>query len=116
MKLPNKHVAYWLQLVSYLALIAYITAWIVLISPPQTFPIALVLIVCVVPFLFPLMGVLHGREKPINWAAYISLLYFIHGVTEAANAGTRILGVIEIFLSLLVFFSASLYIHRLKKA
>ncbi|ORU91877.1 MAG: hypothetical protein A6F71_08565 [Cycloclasticus sp. symbiont of Poecilosclerida sp. M] len=115
MQLPNKRTAYLLQLYSYLALIAFITSWIVVIAPPETFPIAMVLIVCVVPFLFPLMGVLHGREKPVNWAAYLSLLYFIHGVTEAANTSTRLMGVIEIFLSLCVFFSASLYIHRLKK-
>jgi uncharacterized membrane protein len=116
MTLPGKKAAYWLQLLSYLGLIAFITAWITVLSPPQTFPIALVLITCVVPLLLPLMGVLHGREKPVNWAAYLSLLYFIHGITEAyASPATRMLGVIEIIIGLTVFCSASLYIRRLSK-
>jgi len=116
MKLPDKQTAYWLQLLSYLALIAFITAWITVLAPPQTFPIALVLIVCVVPLLLPLMGVLHGRDKPVNWAAYLSLLYFIHGTTEVfASPATRTLGIIEIVISITVFFSTSLYIRRLTK-
>lgn len=115
-KLPGQKTAYWLQLLSYLSLIAFITAWITVLSPPQTFPIALVLIVCVVPLLLPLRGVLHGRDKPVNWAAYLSLLYFIHGTTEAfANPDTRLLGIAEIIISLTVFFTASLYIRHVSK-
>ncbi|ORU91068.1 MAG: hypothetical protein A6F72_00680 [Cycloclasticus sp. symbiont of Poecilosclerida sp. N] len=116
MALPGKIAAYWLQLLSYLTLIAFITAWITLLSPPETFPIALVLIICVVPLLLPLMGVLQGRDKPVNWAAYLSLLYFIHGAVEAfASPATRLLGIIEIIISLTVFFSASLYIRHVIK-
>ncbi|HIL93672.1 MAG TPA: DUF2069 domain-containing protein, partial [Cycloclasticus sp.] len=44
MKLPGVKAAYWLQLLSYLSLIGFITAWITLLSPPETFPIGLVLI------------------------------------------------------------------------
>lgn len=116
MKLPGVKAAYWLQLLSYLSLIGFVTAWITLLAPPQTFPIALVLIVCVVPLLLPLMGVLHGRDKPVNWAAYLSLLYFIHGTVEAfANPATRLLGIIEIIISITVFFSTSLYIRHVSK-
>ena len=116
MKLPGKKAAYWLQLLSYLGLIGFITAWITVLVPPQSFPIALVLIVCVVPLLLPLMGVLHGREKPVNWAAYLSLLYFIHGTMEAfAGSSTKLLGLIEIVISLTVFFTASLYIRHVSK-
>ncbi|ORU94165.1 MAG: hypothetical protein A6F70_07765 [Cycloclasticus sp. symbiont of Bathymodiolus heckerae] len=116
MKLPGVKAAYWLQLLSYLSLIGFMTAWITVLAPPQTFPIGLVLIACIVPLLLPLMGVLHGRDKPINWAAYMSLLYFIHGTVEAfASPETRILGIIEIIISLTVFFSASLYIRHVSK-
>lgn len=117
MTLPDKHAAYWLQLVSYLCLIAFITAWITLLAPPETFPIGLVLIACVVPLLLPLMGVLHGRDKSVNWAAYLSLLYFIHGITETfASPTTRVLGIVEIIISLTVFLSASLYIRQLSRS
>lgn len=117
MTLPGKKAAYWLQLLSYLCLIFFITAWVTVLAPPQVFPIALVLITCVAPLLLPLRGVLHGRDKPVNWAAYLSLLYFIHGVMEAvANPPTRLLGITEIIISLTVFFSASLYIRHLSKS
>ena len=116
MTLPGKKAAYWLQLISYLCLIVFITLWITVLTPPQTFPISLVLIICVVPLLLPLMGVLHGRDKPVNWAAYLSLLYFIHGTMEAfASTEMRLYGIIEIIISLTVFFSGSLYIRRLNK-
>lgn len=116
MKLPDVKTAYWLQLLSYLCLIGFTTAWITVLAPPQTFPIALVLIACVVPLLLPLMGVLHGKDKPINWATYMSLLYFIHGTVEAfASLENRILGIIEIIISLTVFFSTSLYIRHVSK-
>jgi len=116
MKLPGKKAAYWLQLTSYFSLIFFITAWITLLDPPQTFPIALLLICCVVPLLLPMMGVLNGKDKPVNWAAYLSLLYFIHGVSEVMTSpATRILGIVEVIISLTVFFSASLYIRRLNK-
>ena len=116
MKLPGKKTAYWLQLLSYFFLIGFMTAWITILAPPETFPVALILIICVVPLLLPLMGVLHGKEKPVNWAAYLSLLYFIHGTTEAfASPSMRLLGIIEIIISLTVFFSASLYIRRISK-
>ena len=49
------------------------------------------------------------RRSPL-WAAFVSLLYFIHGVGEAvANPDQRWLGLTEIGLSLLLFFAASLY-------
>ena len=116
MTLPDKKTAYWLQLISYFALIGFITAWATILAPPTSFPISLILITCVLPLFLPLRGVLHGKEKPINWAAYLSLLYFIHGTMEAvADPTTRLLGLIEVIISLSVFLNASLYIYRLKK-
>ena len=116
MTLPSKKFAYHLQIYSYLSLIAFITAWIVVISPPQTFPISLVLIVCVLPLLLPMRGVLHGRDTSSNWATYLSLLYLMHGISEVyAAPDTRWLGAIEIVLSSLLFSSSSLLLNRLKK-
>ena len=116
MKLPNKKIAFALQLSSYFGLIAFITAWIVTLAPPETFPISLVLIVCVLPLMLPMRGVLHGRDTSANWAAYLSLLYLIHGITEMmAVPENRWLAAIEITLSLILFASASLYINRFKK-
>ncbi|MBV1951421.1 MAG: DUF2069 domain-containing protein [Cycloclasticus sp.] len=117
MTLPDKKTAYWLQLISYFALIGFITAWATILAPPTSFPISLILITCVLPLFLPLRGVLHGKEKSINWAAYLSLLYFIHGTMEAvADPTTRLLGLIEVIISLSVFLNASLYIYRLKKS
>lgn len=116
MTLPNKKVAFAALLTSYFGLIAFMTLWIVLLAPPETFPISLVLIVCVLPLLLPMRGVLHGRDTSANWATYLSLLYLMHGISEIyAAPDTRWLGVIETFLSSILFASSSLYINRVEK-
>jgi uncharacterized membrane protein len=44
--------------------------------------------------------------------AYISLIYFIHGSIEAyANVGERLYASLEIILSLMLFFGATLYVR-----
>ncbi len=95
---------------SYLGLIALTTAWSAWLAPSTHFAISLVLVVAVFPLLLPLRGVLHGRVRTHLWAAYLVLLYFIHGVGVAyADPAERWLGLAEIALSLGFFFSASLY-------
>jgi uncharacterized membrane protein len=97
-------------LASYLGLIGLLTVWNVWLAPSAALPISLVLVVAVFPLLLPLRGVLHGRVRTHLWAAYLILLYFIHGVGVAyADPAERWLGLLEIALSLTFFFSASFY-------
>ena len=54
--------AYILTLTGYLGTLALLTAWYSWLAPSTHFPVALVLLVLVLPLLFPLRGLLHGRR------------------------------------------------------
>jgi len=106
------HVTRALTLGSYFGLLALVTAWAAWISPSRYFPVALTLIVLAFPLLLPLRGLLHGRARAHIWAAFLSLLYFIHGVGKAyADPDERWLGLAEVGLSLGLVIGASLYVR-----
>ena len=101
------HVA---TLAGYFALLGLLMLWNTILAPSQHFPVAIVLIVMVVPLLLPLRGLLHGRPYTHAWTAFLALLYFIHGVGEAVtNPQERLLGSLEIIFSLVLFFGATFY-------
>jgi len=83
--------------------------WPTLILPPTRIPVALLLIIALMPLLLPLFGVLHRNPRALIWTAFISLLYFIHGCMDAwATEGiSRWLAGSEAVLSAILFFSAS---------
>jgi len=65
----------------------------------------------VVPLLFPLRGLLHGRRYTYQWASMFILAYFTEGVVRAwSEVGpVRTLAVAEIVLSLIFFACAVLF-------
>ena len=109
--------AYAAALLGYFSLITLLLLWHTVLAPSTTFPVALTLIVAVVPLLFPLRGLLHGRVGGCTWAAYLSLFYFIHGVMEvAAGPAQRLYGGIEVVASLLLFFGVTFYLRELGRS
>ena len=75
-----------------------------------------ILILSVSPLLLPMRGLLAGKARSCAWAAYISLLYFIHGSVEAyANPLQRPYALLEVTFSLMLFVGASLYVRYHKK-
>ena len=101
-----------LALTGYFGLLGLMTAWLAWIAPSARFPVSLVLVIAVFPLLLPLRGLLHGRPRAHAWAAFLSLPYFVHGVGEAyAGTGERWLALLEVALSLGLFFGASLYVR-----
>ena len=106
---------YIIALIGYFGLFFLLMLWNTVLAPSIYFPVAIVLVVMITPLLLPLRGLLHGKPKSCAWAAYVSLIYFIHGSIEAfANADQRLLAIFEVFFSLLLFFGATFYV-RLKK-
>lgn len=106
---------HYVALFGYFALFFLLMLWNTHLAPSKHFPVAMVLIVMVSPLLLPLRGLLYARPRSCAWAAYISLLYFIHGSSEAfVNADQRLLAILEVIFSLLLFFGASFYV-RLSK-
>ncbi|MCK5924322.1 MAG: DUF2069 domain-containing protein, partial [Methylococcales bacterium] len=91
--------------------------WYTILAPSLFFPVALSLLIMITPLLFPLMGMLNAEPKSCGWAAFLSLLYFTHGVIEVyVDPEHRFLAIMEILFSLLLFFGASFYMYALKKA
>jgi len=106
------HAARWLSLVSYLGLIAWVMAWIILLGDVAREHKSLWLLLFVSPLLLPLRGVLAGRDKALIWGTLVSLLYTVHGGMVAwAEPDNRWFGLIEVSLSLGYLISASYFIR-----
>jgi uncharacterized membrane protein len=99
-------------LTGYFGLFGLLMLWHTILAPSPRFPVVLVLLFSVTPLLFVLKGLLDANVKSYAWAAYLSLLYFIHGTGEAyVNGQERMLASLEIVFSLLLFFGASFYVR-----
>jgi len=101
-----------LTLCGYFGTLALLIAWYGWLAPSTHFPTALVLMVMLVPLLFPLRGLLHGRKYTYAWSCFLALLYFTHGVMEAYSSEvTRYLGLLEVVFTSLWFVAAMVYIR-----
>lgn len=101
-----------IALSGFFGLFALLMLWNTLLAPSTHFPVALVLLFTVTPLLLPMRGLLNRKPKSCAWAAYISLIYFIHGSAEAyVNAGERLYATLEIMLSLMLFFGSAFYVR-----
>jgi uncharacterized membrane protein len=109
--MPGSRFLYALTLFGYFGTLTLLTAWYSWLAPATLFPTALVLIVLLVPLLFPLRGLLHGHKYTFAWSCFLALLYFTHGVMEAYSDDlTRPLGLLEVTFSTLWFLGAMAYI------
>ncbi len=106
------HYYHYAALAGYFGLFALLMLWNTILAPSSRFPVAMVLLFAVTPLLLPLKGLLNTNLKSCAWAAYISLIYFVHGTMEAySNADERLLAELEVFFSLLLFFGATFYVR-----
>ncbi len=103
---------HYLALWGYFGLFTLLMLWNTLLAPSKHFPVAMVLLVHVTPLLLPLRGFLNANSKTCAWTAYISMLYFVHGIEEAyVNLQERQLAYLEIILSLILFLGTTLYVR-----
>jgi len=103
---------YAVALTGFFGLFVLLMLWPTVLAPSAKFPVALGLLITVTPLLLPMRGLLDRKPKSCAWAAYISLIYFIHGSAEAyTNADERLYASLEIMLSLMLFLGATLYIR-----
>ncbi|MFA5923083.1 MAG: DUF2069 domain-containing protein [Methylococcaceae bacterium] len=101
-----------LALTGFFGLFALLMLWNTVLVTSSRFPVALMLLITVTPLLLPLRGFLHRNPKSCAWMAYISLIYFLHGSVEVyANTNGRFYPSLEIILSLMLFFGATLYVR-----
>ena len=103
---------YRIALVGFFGLFALLMLWNTVLTPASKLPVAFMLILTVSPLLLPMRGFLDGRLKSSAWLAYISLIYFVHGCLEAYSSPlSRPFALLEILLSLMIFFGATFYIR-----
>lgn len=103
---------YTVALIGFFGLFALLMLWNTVLAPSTHFPVALVLLVAVTPLLLPMRGLLDRKPRSCAWAAYISLIYFLHGSSEMyANADERWYAAFEVMLSLMLFFGSAFYVR-----
>jgi uncharacterized membrane protein len=99
-------------LIGFFGLFALLMLWNTVLAPSTRFPVALVLLVAITPLLLPMRGLLDRNPRSCSWAAYVSLIYFLHGTTEAyVNADERLYALLEVMLSLMLFFGTAFYVR-----
>ncbi|WP_017941385.1 MULTISPECIES: DUF2069 domain-containing protein [unclassified Thioalkalivibrio] len=99
-----------LALIAYLALLGLILVWTTWIDPPEIVPISVALVILVLPLLFPLRGMLHGRRYTHAWSSLLALAYVTLGITLAAAADARLYGLLMTAASLAWFAGCLLYV------
>lgn len=72
------------------------------------------LIIALLPLLLPLKGLLQGVPRAYIAGAVLSLLYFMHGVTEVFEPGDNLPATLEIVCSLIGFAGTVGYAHAAK--
>jgi uncharacterized membrane protein len=110
--MPGTRFLYGLTLFGYLGTLVLLLAWYGWLAPAIHIPKSMALALLLLPLLFPLRGLLHGRRYTFSWSCFLALLYFIHGVVEAYTSSiTRHLGLLEVFLTSLWFLAAMTYVR-----
>lgn len=105
-----------LALFGYFALFITLMINIVYLIPSRHFPISLVLLVIVTPLLFPMFGLLRNKTYTYQWASFLSLAYFAHGISEiSAYPNLWYAGLLETLSALLMYLGCVMYAHIFKK-
>jgi uncharacterized membrane protein len=106
----------WLALQGYFGLLFLLLIWNAILSPPEIMPRSVAIIILVGPLLLPLRGILHGKPYTHAWVSFLALFYFALGVSVAyAVPEERLLGLLEVLFSMLLYGGAIGYVRSTKK-
>jgi uncharacterized membrane protein len=106
---PRRRLARWASLASFLALIALLAVWYLLLVDLHGARPWVILGVHLLPLAILAPGILLGNVRVHAWACYVINLYFIQGVVTAFEPGRLLYGSLEAALSVLFFCCATLY-------
>ena len=107
----------WAALLGYFGLFVLLFNWHTWLSPATEVARGLLIIVLVVPLLFPMRGILYGKPYTHAWTSFLALFYFAIGIDIVYyNAADRLLGVLQIIFSLLLFVACIYYPRCYKKS
>lgn len=100
-----------LAVTSLLLLLALVFSWILWFLTPPHWPRPLLILLAALPLALPLRGMLYGRYRSHLLAAYLSLLYALHGGSELWVADHFWLPLLEVLLALSLFFCCALFVR-----
>lgn len=101
-----------IALASYFLLLGLLFLWVAAFPPPLHWPRPILLLTVVLPLALPVRGVLHDRPRAWFAAAFLSLVYALHGAAEIyVSPLASALPYAELGLALLLFFSAVLHLR-----
>lgn len=105
-----------LSAVTLIALILLCVAWELFLAPLR--PEGSWLVLKVLPLLFALRGVLHGRRYTYQWACLLACLYLCEGLTRAYSdsSPSNLLAMLEALLALVFLVSAMMYARATRPA
>lgn len=105
-----------MTLVSFFAMMITLLVWILIAEHSKNFPVAAWLIIGVVPLLFPLRGILHGKTYTHAWASFLMLFYIAHAIGEIYSGDAIIwYPLLELTFSSVFFIAANLYVRACAK-
>jgi len=99
----------------YFGLLILVPIWHLYLSPP-TLDINpwLVMLIWLIPLLFPLKGIIQGNPYTYAWSGFIALIYIMHGsVIIMVNDQERLLAAIELLFASL-FLAGNIYFAKYK--
>lgn len=76
----------WLTLLSFFGLMLTLIGWITLAPHADNYPTAAMLLIGVVPLLFPMRGLLYAKPYTHAWTSFLMLFYFTYSVGEFYSA------------------------------
>lgn len=101
----------WLTLISYFGLMLTLLGWIILAPHSENFPTAAMLLLGVIPLLFPMRGLLYARPYTHAWTSFLMLFYFSHSVGEVYSADSfSIYPWLALLFSTVCFCAAIVYV------
>ena len=105
-----------IALTGYFSLFLILMLNIIWLIPSAHFPTALVLLVICTPLLFPMRGLLNSKTYTFQWASFLSLAYFAHGITEiSAHPDVWYAGLLETLASMMMYLGCVLYARIFKQ-
>ncbi|MDT8310966.1 MAG: DUF2069 domain-containing protein [Methylophaga sp.] len=109
-----------LTLASYFGLLATLLLWILCAPHSENFPTAAMLLLGIVPLLFPLRGLLYGRSYTYAWSGFLLLFYMAHAIGELYSGDAFWLyPLLELLFSLTFMIASNAYVRlqgKMRKA
>lgn len=96
---------------SFFGLMVTLICWITLGEHSDNFPTAAWLVLALLPLLFPMRGILHGKPYTHAWTSFLMLGYFSHGIGELYSAPSfHLYAALEILFSCMTFTASIIFI------